>query len=121
MNELVSPVGLQFGAGGLVALFVLLIATDRLVTRRRLLDERQAGALRVADKEQQLVRALAERDTWQAAAAVEAAERRALQATTAEALELNRTAVHLLSAMPLPSANGVTASAVVQLPASPAS
>lgn len=121
MDALLSPAGLQIGAGGLLALFVLMIFTDRLVTKRRLLDERQAGALRVADKEQQLAAALAERDTWRAVAEREAAERRVLQATTVEALELNRTAVHLLSAMPLPSPNGVTASAVVQLPASPSS
>lgn len=114
MDALLGQTGLQAGAGGLVALIVLMILTGRLVARRQLVDLR-------ADRDAQLTEVRAERDTWRAAAEREATERRALQATAAESLELSRTAVHLLTAMPLPtSPNGVTASApVVQLPAAP--
>jgi hypothetical protein len=115
VDALLSPAGLQIGAGGLVALIVLMVLSGRLVTRRQLNELR-------ADRDAQLADARAQRDTWQAVAERETTLRISLQATNTESLELNRTAVRLLSALPQPSANGVgvTASApVVQLPAAP--
>lgn len=113
MAELWGQVNLaQGGAVAVLAVVFLLVVFGRLVPLRQL------EALR-KDKNEQLAEVRAERDTWRAAAQSEAVARQTLQAQTAESLELSRTAVHLLTAMPLPSANGVTASAVVQ-PASPA-
>jgi hypothetical protein len=113
VTELWDQVGfLQASAGTIVLIGLLLIFTGRLVPRR---EDRDA---RLADRDARIRELAAERDTWRAACERSEVARMELQAQTAEQLELSRTAVHLLAA--LPQASGVTASApVAQLPAAP--
>jgi hypothetical protein len=119
VTELWDQVGfLQASAGTIVLIGLLLIFTGRLVPRRTVEDVREDRDARLADRDARIRELAAERDTWRAACERSEVARMELQAQTAEQLELSRTAVHLLAA--LPQASGVTASApVAQLPAAP--
>lgn len=120
MNPLLGQLGLAGTAVSIVVSIIYMILTGRLVPRRQLDDQRQAGEARVADRDLQLVATRAERDTWREAHAESERARMVALTQNAESLELARTTVHLLQAFPRPVGQGqeVTASApVAQLPA----
>lgn len=91
VDELAGLSVFQGGAAGLVTLIVVLILTGRLVPRRTYEDMRE------------------ERDTWRAAHKVSEEARHLEQEHTGELLELSRTAIPLLRALPNPplTAEGV--------------
>jgi hypothetical protein len=116
VEELWDQAGfLQLSAATILAVVILLILTGRLVPRRQVEDLREDRELRIREIS-------AERDTWRVVAEREAAARAQSQESTMELLELSRTAVHLLSALPSPSGREVTAGAPLgPLPPPPAS
>lgn len=115
MEEFLGQTGFQLSAAAILAVVILLVLTGRLVPRRTLEDAREDRELRAREL-------AAERDTWRVAAERECAARIELQGQMAELLELSRTAAHVLSALPQPVSQGVTASAALaRLPDAPSS
>lgn len=84
MTDLLSPSAVQGGSVGLLALVVLMVLRGLLVPRSTLKDMRE------------------ERDTWRSAYQESEASRRKDQAHVGELLELSRTAIPLLRALPTP-------------------
>lgn len=84
MDELAGLGMIQGGAVGLVALIVLMVLRGHLVPRRTYEDMRE------------------ERDTWRAAHTVSEEARHVAQEQAGELLELSRTAIPLLRALPSP-------------------
>ena len=84
MDELAGLGMIQGGAVGLVALIVLMVLRGHLVPRRTYEDMRD------------------ERDRWRAAHEVSEEARHEAQAQAGELLELSRTAIPLLRALPSP-------------------
>lgn len=82
MTELAGIGVGSLGAGGLLAIVILMILTGRLVPRSTLEDMKQ------------------ERDTWRAAFQESEQARHLAQEHSGELLELSRTAVPLLRALP---------------------
>ncbi|BFP50038.1 hypothetical protein KCMC57_64060 (plasmid) [Kitasatospora sp. CMC57] len=84
LDELAGLGAIQGGAVGLVALIVLMVLRGLLVPRRIYDDMRE------------------ERDTWRAAHAASEEARHVAQDQAGELLELSRTAIPLLRALPNP-------------------
>lgn len=89
MDELSALGVLQGAPWGLVGLVVLMVLRGHLVPRRTYDDMRD------------------ERDTWRAAHQISEESRHKAQDQVGELLELSRTAIPLLRALPNPSAEGV--------------
>ncbi|MBW1600909.1 hypothetical protein JJV70_02080 [Streptomyces sp. JJ66] len=84
MGEIAGITALDLGAGALLGVVVMLILTGRLVPRSVLEDAR------------------AERDTWRAAHQVSEEARHSAQRQADELLDLYRTGVRALDALPRP-------------------
>ena len=102
MTEVLGVTPIQGGAVALLGLVVVLILTGRLVPRQVLLDMRE------------------ERDTWRAAHDASEAARQAEREQVQEMLELSRTAGHVLTSLPRPPREEVSADAPVdEAPSTP--
>ncbi|MFJ5217159.1 hypothetical protein ACIP98_20855 [Streptomyces sp. NPDC088354] len=108
MSELFGLKLGSVGPAGILALVVVFVIVGRLVPRRTVDDIR-------ADRDAQLADARKERDTWRDVALASERARMEQQAQNAELLELSRTAVRVLTALPAPptSREEVTADAAV--------
>jgi hypothetical protein len=96
----------QGGAVAILSIVALLVFLGRLVPRRTLDDLR-------ADRDARIQEIAAERDTWRAAHRESEAARQVAQGQVGELLELSRTAGHVLTALPQPASQEVTASGSV--------
>ncbi|MEU6347227.1 hypothetical protein ABZ883_40545 [Streptomyces sp. NPDC046977] len=109
MPEILGLNMAQVGPSSILALVVLFILLGRIVPRRTVDDIR-------ADRDAQLADARKERDIWRDTALASERARLEQQAQNAELLELSRTAVRVLTALPSPKVGEVKADAVDPAP-----
>lgn len=85
----------DLGAGAIVVIFVLLLATGRIVPRRTLEDVR-------TDRDTRVREIAKERDDWKTAFHLSEESRRLLAESVDDLLEQSRTHTALLTALPRP-------------------